>query len=317
MSSTICILPILAALSMADTTFLDPSGSWITPKALNHPQYILINNYWHRRNELSFLTADELKSRASRSVDEINQFLKENKFSIQLEKEADPEAWYIASIMNIMLEWSNPFTYETSIITDEKVYPAVHMQKKVYGAAAEQAHSFSIFADCRTINNIKDHSEDVIVALETKNKDRVYLTIADKHRADFDLLNHVMQLSAHLKSGSFSEVYYDELIFPMVEINEEPDISWLVGLRKYDKDNRRWMISQALQQTKFQMNEKGAAAQSGCAIVMIPECICLPESIYTIDKPFFLWIERPGMSLPLFAAYIDESLWKRPEKLGT
>ena len=35
----------------------------------------------------------------------------------------------------------------------------------------------------------------------------------------------------------------------------------------------------------------------------------------TIDKPFYLWIERPGMSIPLFTAYIDPIDWKKPDTL--
>ena len=37
---------------------------------------------------------------------------------------------------------------------------------------------------------------------------------------------------------------------------------------------------------------------------------------YIINEPFYLWIMRKGVMLPIFAAYFDEESWKAPNKLG-
>lgn len=73
-----------------------------------------------------------------------------------------------------------------------------------------------------------------------------------------------------------------------------------------------YRIRQALQETRFQMNEKGARAQSAVAIEICVKCIQQPTPTFDITEPFYIWIERPGMSVPLFAAYVDQVDWKEP-----
>jgi len=70
------------------------------------------------------------------------------------------------------------------------------------------------------------------------------------------------------------------------------------------------IITQALQQTKLRMNEEGARAQSAVAIGVLRGC--LPTYDYVIDWPFLFWITRPGISKPLFVAYVTEDDWKNP-----
>jgi hypothetical protein len=102
--------------------------------------------------------------------------------------------------------------------------------------------------------------------------------------------------------------YYAGAIFPMVDLNHSGEIDWLLGLAKSG-----YMITQALYQTKFQMNEKGAIAQSAVALVFERGSHQVRyKPTFKIDKPFYLWIMRNGVSVPLFAAYIDMADWKKP-----
>ncbi len=107
------------------------------------------------------------------------------------------------------------------------------------------------------------------------------------------------------------------VVFPMIEYNEVVDISWIRGMAARVPDGLPWYISQALQQTKFRMNEIGVKVESAVAMGMrlgyCPGPPPKPDLI--IDKPFLLWISRPGMSHPLFIGYFVEKDWKRPEKL--
>jgi hypothetical protein len=142
------------------------------------------------------------------------------------------------------------------------------------------------------------------------------MTLADKPRQSFALLQHVNQLRGAVKNGS--SAYFDELLFPMVDIDQKPDIRWLLNLKNQAKTNS-YYIRQALQETRFQMNEEGAAAQSAVAMEFATEgSAMIPQEprILKIDKPFYLWIERPGMKMPLFTAYIDTTTWKAPTHLG-
>jgi hypothetical protein len=107
--------------------------------------------------------------------------------------------------------------------------------------------------------------------------------------------------------ASRTEISYSDAIVPMVDIDQEVDISWLVGMRMSDS----MKISQARQQTKFQMNEKGAKVQSA-ATICIEKCFRPKE--FKICDSFYLCIVRPGMKTPVFAAYIDKDSWKEPKE---
>jgi hypothetical protein len=42
----------------------------------------------------------------------------------------------------------------------------------------------------------------------------------------------------------------------------------------------------------------------------------LPETPpYIINRPFLMWIMRPGLSRPLFVAYLNTDVWKDPSGL--
>ena len=92
------------------------------------------------------------------------------------------------------------------------------------------------------------------------------------------------------------------------------DISWLQGLNTTDQKNLPWNISQAMQQTKFKMNCQGARVKSAVAIA-VRMCASVMPNIYTIDKPFLLWIEREGLDIPIMYAYLDKDTWKNPWSL--
>ncbi len=54
-----------------------------------------------------------------------------------------------------------------------------------------------------------------------------------------------------------------------------------------------WKVLQALQETRFSMNEKGARAQSAVVVEIAPRSMPTKSQL-VIDGAFYLWIERPG-----------------------
>lgn len=199
--------------------------------------------------------------------------------------------------MDILLKWAQEGT-PTTIKYDNQEFPAVSMAKN--GFEVSQSNSYG----------------EPILKLTSKNGDIVYITIAEKSLGSFELLEFIQALSKVPKNEITQE--YTKTTFPMVDLNHKTDISWLLGLGTYKLRNEGfYAITQALQQTKFKMNEKGARAQSAVAIAIEKACIePEPLKILEIDKPFYLWIERPGMNLPIFTAYIDSSDWKNPGMLS-
>jgi hypothetical protein len=61
------------------------------------------------------------------------------------------------------------------------------------------------------------------------------------------------------------------------------------------------------------MNEKGVRIQEAATVGIAFAAVFLPHR-HVIDRPFLMWVERPGLSLPLFVGYISEEDWKKPGK---
>jgi hypothetical protein len=302
MTSTITILPIIAALFTANNFEQIKDVRWCIQNA---EQKIFVQNYWPNVADLNLLKDDEIKSKASRDVKVVNQFLQDNGFSIELTDLKNPLAFYVASILNVNIEWKE-LGEKTTLKVCEKEYPAVEFEK-------EESQPFKVFKVLDDFSSFGQDSE--ILEIEAKNGDLVYMLQDNKKSSPFtgfallDAIKNIWQKNI----VSSNEICYDKAIFPMVDIDQEVDIKWLEKIRACDGYKEVYEIAQALQQTKFQMNEKGAKVKSAVAISCI-ECSCairIPK-IFTINDSFYLWILRPGMKTPIFAAYIDKDAWKVP-----
>jgi hypothetical protein len=290
MSSTVCLIPIIAALFSAETTFIR-NDVW---NPINQLQEHFIANYFtHHKSNLDLFNDSELKTRISNNVNVVNNFLADNNFNIKLDDLKSTEAMYMASIMNILVKWAK-IGAAGKIKVKGVYYPTVIMER-------EEGHNFHCYS-------VKKHSEPII-ELATQSDDTVYITVADKDREGFNLLNYLMEIQEKINDRDTQMSDYNHITFPMIDIDDKPDINWLVGMK-----NLGWRIMQAIQQTKFQMNEEGAAAQSAVAISAMNEGVPEEPKKLVIDKPFFLWIMRSGV--PVFAGHFKHDVWKKPQKLG-
>ncbi len=291
MTSTTVLLPILAALTVAQEKFLGFKETW---QPTNNAQTLFLERYYAKADELKKLSHEEMRSCASKDIEVVNKFLSDNGFTIQLEQ-AKGDCFAVASILDILCKWTvkgqkDFITFDNAGNSTKKTYPAVRMKE---GYTIRQTET-----------------DNPLLVIDTENGDKVFMTIAEKPLEGFELVERVQELSS--TSNEDITCRFEDVLFPMVDIDQKGSIDWLIGLR-FAPD---WFISQALQQTRFQMNEEGAAAQSAVAI-SIEKCINRhrPPTL-RIDKPFYVWIERPGMTLPLFAAYVDFADWKEPARLG-
>jgi hypothetical protein len=120
-----------------------------------------------------------------------------------------------------------------------------------------------------------------------------------------------------LNSGNLSplkQMYFDELILPMISFEEIVDVSWLVGLNTTEDLGLDYAVMQAVQKNRLKMNEFGVRAQSAVGMAFMTCCI-KPAVSLTVDSPFFMWLERPGLRKPLFVAWLDYDSWKDPGSL--
>jgi serine protease inhibitor len=63
------------------------------------------------------------------------------------------------------------------------------------------------------------------------------------------------------------------------------------------------------------MNEEGARAESAAAMGFKYAAAAIGPPPYVIDRPFILWMEKEGVTMPLFVGVFAEDSWKDPRSL--
>ncbi len=285
MSDTVALAPIAQCMMSAERIGGNgESGTW---EPSNDLQKQFIENFYSEVIQLiEDLSEDEIKGFASLDVDELNTFLRDQGFDIELDA-IEPRSFGVAAIFKVIVKWKGQ-GIRVNILADGKRYEAANLTKGYR---------------CVTCN---DHPHP-IAAIYTKTKDTVYITKAPKDvPKGLDLLQYAKQL----QNAEQTPVYFDELIFPVTDYDEQVDISWLLKMQITFSPMLIFVLGQALQQTKFRMDEKGAEVES--AVTMVCDEIDDDRSepqILCIDEPYLLWMVRGEHSLPFFAGYITEEHW--------
>jgi Serpin (serine protease inhibitor) len=295
-SKTMVTYPIVSALVKSEQ-FLGAHRIW---RPVNSQQAHFLSEIFEScRDESTKLP--EIESLASRSVDEINAFLRQRGFDIQLEPFSPPD-FGAASILDLLVKWLQPGR-ETVVGDDthpdgflkwppaEPHYPAVQLTGGV----------------CYFQSDMHPHP---IAAITTKSEDVVYMTMMDDAPDDFDLIT----VAEELTNTSHTTDMFSGLVFPMVDLDQRVDISWLLEMATIDENGIVNKIAQALQQTTLKMNEEGARARSAVAIQMTRSTYPTQPNMI-INRPFLIWFVRQGLSKPLFVGYITQEDWKRPASI--
>lgn len=257
-----------------------------------------------QKDMFSKFSAEELKAYASHDYQYLNDILKKSAFTIQLDP-FPPTEMGIVAMQDIIIKWLLEGE-ETTIYSEGTEYEGAYL-----------------FNHVKFYTKPNDRSV-VIVELITKTADKVYfVTKRDGHmfKQDSDeetIATNLMQYRTALHDGTYSSSdHYDGVKFPMITYQKNPSVDWIKGL-KFIGNSDPYQIRQALQEVIFKMNEKGARAQAAFAMEMECFSASVDLSIETliIDKPFLLWIERPEVSMPIFADYMLKKYWANPGELG-
>jgi hypothetical protein len=289
MTSTIVIWSIIAALCKASFFIGADPSQWYP---INQMQQQYVEYYHPQRSALSLFNEKEMRSWASTDYNELNSILKKEGFSIELQPFSPLEGFGVVSILDVTVNWL--YKGQKSIIykeVEDKKYPAVYMTE---GFSVVKSSSY----------------KSPIIRIRTKSNDVVCMTIADQTLQDFELLSHVQNITKNIEYTDDPD-HYDFIKFPMVDLDQEVNIKWLLGMRCPG-----YNIEQALQQTKFKMNEEGARVKSAVAIALTESAgISQPKKCIIVDEPFYVWIERPVFQAPIFVGYIAQEHWKDPKNL--
>lgn len=289
MSFTVCTYPIVGAVRKADD-MLGPDRIW---RAQNPHQQRFLSEFYTAGALADLRRTPEFESVASKSAAEINAWLATRKFSITL----DPfpgDGFGTACMLDVLVSW---------LVTGDVRELTLASRQSVPGVLLSEGVTFA-----------ESRRRGIIVCIQTKNGDIVRLTRADKAPEGLDLVDHVaVRASDYLKPN----YDYAGVHFPMVDLDQKPDISWLVGLDTTDEAGDPWFIAQALQQTKFKMNQFGARVKSAAAVgVYRSTAVARPKLPLVIDGPFVIEVVRPGLERPFLTAHITPEDMKNPGDLA-
>lgn len=285
--------PIVSALLKADE-FLGSKSQGFSH--VNEMQKRFLEEFYQvSRSDLSRFSHDEIESIASAKSDEINKWLEKRGFSIKLDP-FDEAGFGVASMLSIRGDWAKKGTRYSVKTEDGEYFPGVKMTN--YGLGYYRV----------------PESNHMIIGIETRNGDRVYLMMAEPGPTDLDLVEQVETIQSKMKPV---ESEYSGVVFPKVDLDMRSEIHWILHLRLQVQGEPLpyYQIVQALQQTKLKMNEIGFHVKSAVAMGEILSAPPKKKEPYMINRPFLMWIKRPQFAKPLFVGYLDKDVWKDPEDL--
>lgn len=288
MSKTQCVYPQVGCLVAAEE-MLGEGRIW-RPSNIEQRNF-LKESFNLCKDEVKGMS--ELENIASWEVAVINKFLKDKGFNIQL-KDFQPGEFGTASVLDVLVKW---------LVEGEHIKEKTS-KGKTFDAAKLSETTVEFY-------KAEGHSDPIAKLLTQDNEYSVYMTSLDSEPNQLDLISIVSGLKRSLKPN----YSYSGLVFPCVDLDQKVNIDWLLGMETTDKAGNLSYISQALQQTKLRMNEKGARGESGVAIGVTIESAPMPKPDYIINKPFLTWFEKPNLNNPLLAGYITEEDWKRPASI--
>lgn len=310
-SSEISLSPlsICKALDKA-LEFFNISPEQIVP--VNEEQRAFLNSdYQAYRQHLTkgIFGPHELHAYTARDAETLNKILRDNGFSIQLQEFASSDSVGVVAIQDILVKWLEE-AEQKSIRSAGKEYPG-------FALDADEMH-VSFYGDDQSNPHI------VIAEIATQSDDKVYCAARIKagsvvpffegnNLSDHDIMHAINSLRLQLKDPNKyrSTHLYNTMELPMIDYQKRPSIEWLLGLMISGS-----FVGQALQEVIFKMNEIGARAKAAVSIEILrsapPSLIVKP---LIINQPFLLWIERPGMPLPIFAEYLQQEYWSNPVSL--
>lgn len=291
MSKASEIYTIVAALDKAEET-MNLKKDW---KPKNDIQKRFLKNFLQVCREDNI---DEIELEVSDKAEKINTFLEKKGFSIRLQP-FPPNTLGFASILDLIVEWLYPGEKVKIDAKNGGMYEGVRIKKEGVSFFESTVHGY----------------RHIIACIRTKSDDVVFMTVPKEpfKGSGLDLIEmaDILNNNMDILPGT-----YEGVRFPMVDLNIINDIEWLKGMSTDTKMvNIPAEITQAIQQIKIKMNEKGARFQSATAMAVTLKCVMIPKQDLIIREPFLVWVGRYDIDKPIMAAFITEDDWRNPGSL--
>ena len=241
--TNVYIDPIIAACLIHADEKLGP-GPW---QGETDEQQQLAERLPQLREVLNSLPPGTIEAIGSTEAKDVNAFLAERGYDIALQQQAPPSI-YVAAALDLLATWKEPGERATVWIESlHRRVPGVKMECGKYRVSGN------------------------VLQPDTHGTCRVYMVESD------DLKTGLEAIRDALRCGDFTWGDYQHAEFPTVELDEEADISKVIGMRKADA-----RISQAVARVKLRLDEIGAHAQAAAAMAVMRS---MPR-MFRIGGPF-------------------------------
>ncbi len=230
------------------------------------------------------LTADELASVASWNADVINEFLRREKFEIQLQPwPPDRKTFGIAGKIKLRGHWTQQGDKGYTVASRKKAFRLDRgLRFFDYGVRGETG-----------------------VAIPTREGDWVHIVRAPSALSHFDLIRYAMQTTKNAKPST----RYKGVILPQWSFQEKVDVSGLIGLNTIDAADNHWKLVQALMEGKSAFGLDGMSFKAAFAAAVLRESMMIGKEPrpgdLVVDYPLVMSIWRTNVQLPLGAVMIE------------
>lgn len=239
----------------------------------------------HRARELGGLRElTNIEALASTNYHELNDFLAKRGFDPKF----GPVSLGVASVLDMLVKWlikgvRVPFTG-----ADGVSYPAFQLEAGVH------------------VSNVPG-LDNPVVTIDTQTGAVVYFCMIPEPATGMEL---VQQAMVAMGPGRTANNDYQGVVLPTVDLALEPDLGWLLGVSATSpRTGGHFVASQAFQQFRFRMNERGARAKVATGIGF--ECTSVSTPL-VFDQPFMCFMKQPTSSVPLAVLYADTDVWVEP-----
>lgn len=247
---------------------------------------------WFVEHQDEVAELDSLEAKASDDFQVLNDFLVEHGFDPKFEP---LDGVGVASILDMLVNWLvkgeatsiGSWAYDTRNYTNFPAFQVPAEGVDIYEAAGY---------------------EHPLVRLKTKTGHSLWLMKHDEPSSGLEL-NRVGQQLLNRVELRESQKWTQGTIVPMLEVDTEADMDWMLGLKAVPEVGNPFVCTQAFQMFKLRANEEGARVKVATGIGF--ECTSVRYGPYEFDEPFVGFFTQPNHdTLPLAAFWADRDSWK-------
>jgi hypothetical protein len=196
------------------------------------------------------------------------------------------------SVLDLLVTWTEPGRSSPVFTRDRHHFPGVRLP-------ASQV----------TFRRAARHPAPIAI-ISTVTGDTFSLTPLESAGRD------LVALARRLTDDSEPGDRFAGVVFPMVDLEVKQNLGIVIGLATRAADGRSVQIVAAEQHSSLKMNEYGARAEVIVTMQVILGIRRQAPPDFVINEPFLVWIERPGLSAPLFVAHVTREAWRNPGDLA-